>query len=191
MEEVPGAANSLQEAGIFRVGLDFFAQTADANVNAARRYERFAAPDSGEKFFASENAAGMRGQMIEKAEFEEAGGNESVRTRDAIQAEIDEQIIEFQLLMPFWSRFGPPEKKFHTGNEFARAERLGDIVVGAGFEGGDKIGFAAAGRKNNDGQAVKQVIQAEFGKNPQPGNAGEHGVEEQEMWGILFDGGEA
>ena len=189
-EQVTGAADSLEEAGIFRVGFDFFAQTANANVDATRRNEWFIAPDRGEQFFASEDAAGMRGHVVEEAELEEAGGNVPVRTGDAIQSEVNKQIVELKGLPPFGSRFSAPQKKFHTGNEFARAERLGDVIVGACFKGGDEVGFTATGRENDNWQAVEQKILADLGKNAESGDAGEHGVEEQKVRRSLLDGRE-
>src|ERR1700741_596918 len=105
----------------------------------------------------------MRGKGVEEAKLEEAGGNVSVRTGDAIQTEIDQKIIESERLAPFGKRQRAPQEKFHAGNEVARAERLGDVMVGARLEGGDEIGFAAAGREHDNGQAVEHEILAELG----------------------------
>jgi hypothetical protein len=69
-EEVTRAANSLQEAGIFRIGFDFFAKAADTDVHATRGDEMLAAPDSGEEFLSGENTARVGSELIEKPEFE-------------------------------------------------------------------------------------------------------------------------
>ena len=189
-EEVAGAADGLQEAGIFGVHFDFLAQAADANVNAPWCDELFVAPDRGEEFLASEDAAGVRSEVIEKPEFEKAGGDGFVGAGDAAGAEIDPQLVEFEKLTAFGERLGAPEENFHAGDEFARAEGLGDVIIGARFEGRDEVGFAAAGREHDDGQTVEQEVPANFGKKPEPGNVRAHGIEEQEMWWSLFDGSE-
>jgi len=87
--------------------------------------------------------------------------------------------------------FGAPEEELDAGDEFARAEGLGDVVVGAGFEGGDQVGFAAARGEHDDGEAMKERVLADFGEKLEAGEAGEHGVEEEEIGNGLREGGAA
>ena len=191
LEEIAGAADGLQEAWIFGIGFDFFTQAADADVNTARGKELFAVPDGGEKFLASEDAARVRGEVMEKAEFEQAGGDGLVRAGDAIGVEMDLEGVELERLTYLDGRFGAPEEELYAGDQFARAERFGDVIVGASFKGGDEVGFAAARGKHDDGKAVKQGVLADFGENLKPGNAGKHGVEKEKIGGRLLERGAA
>ena len=79
---------------------------------------------------------------------------------------------------------------FHAGNEFARAERLGDVVVGAEFESEDAVGFAAfRGQKNyrDRGQACSLADgAAEF----EAVFAGDHDVENEERGPLALGVGE-
>ena len=43
-----------------------------------------------------------------------------------------------------------PEDSLHTGDEFAGAERLREVVIGAGFEAGDAVHFVAPGGEHDD-----------------------------------------
>jgi|SRR5579859_2107587 len=190
-EKIAGAANGLQETRIFGIGFDFFAQAADADVHAAQGEELFAAPDGGDELLAGEDAAGVRSEVIEKAEFEQAGGDVFVGAGDAVGVEMDAQMVEFEGQASCGGRFGAPEKKFDAGDKFARAERFGDVIVSARFKGGEEVFFAAAGGEHDDGEAMKQRILAGFGEDLEAGNAGKHGIEEEEMGSGLFQGGAA
>ena len=95
-EEITGAADGLQEAGIFRIGFYFLAQAAYADVNAARGEKLFAAPDGGEEFLAREDTARVRSEATEQAKFEQAGGDWFIGAGDAIGIEINAQFVEFE-----------------------------------------------------------------------------------------------
>jgi hypothetical protein len=131
--------------GIFGIGFDFFAEAADADVHATRGNEMFAAPDSGEKFLASEHAARSGSELMEEAEFEQAGGDDFVGAGDVAGVDADGAYVKFQDLAEYGVRLGAREEKIHAGDKFARAEGLGEVTVGAGFESGDEVEFAAAG----------------------------------------------
>ena len=163
------------------IGFDFFAQAADADVNTSRGDELFAAPDSGEEFLAGEDTTRVRSEVIEKPELEKTGGDGLFKAGDATGIEIDQQLVEFESLARFRGRLGAPEEKLHAGDEFARAEGFGDVIIGAGFEGGDEIGFATAGGEHDDGQAMEQSVLADFGENLKSGKARVQGIEEQKI----------
>jgi hypothetical protein len=190
-EEIAGATDGLQEAWILGVGFDFLAQAADTDVNTARGKELFGVPDGGEKLFASKNAARVRGEVMEKAEFEQAGGDGLVGAGDAIGVEMDLQAVESERLTPLAGRFGAPEEELYAGDQFARAERFGDVIVRARLKSGDEVGFAAAGGKHDDRKTLKQGVLAGFGENLKPGNAGKHGVEKEKIGCRLFERGAA
>jgi len=100
-------------------------------------------------------------------------------------------MVELENLLEFGVGFSAPEEKLYTGEKFARAERLGDVIVGAGFEGSDEVVFVAAGGEHDDGQALKQRVLTDIGENLKSGDAGKHGIEEEEVWSGLIQGGAA
>lgn len=151
----------------------------------------FAAPDDGEEFLAGENATCVGSEVIEEAEFEQTGGDDFVGAGDVIGVEIDVELVEFEDLAEFGVGFGAPEEKSYAGDEFARAKGLSDVVIGAGFEGGDEVRFATAGGEHDDGETLEQRVLASVGEDLETGDAGKHGVEEQEIGGGLFEGGAA
>jgi hypothetical protein len=105
----------------------------------------FSAPDSGEEFFAGENAARVGSELIEEAEFEEAGGDAFLGAADVAGVEVDGKFVELQDLAELGVGRGAPKEKVDAGDQFAWAEGLGDEIVSPGFEGGDEVGFAATG----------------------------------------------
>jgi len=46
---------------------------------------------------------------------------------------------------------GPPGERADAGEEFVYAERFGDVVVGAGVEGGDLVAAARPAGEHDDG----------------------------------------
>jgi hypothetical protein len=190
-KEIAGAADGLQGAWIFGVGFDFLAQAADADVNTARGEELFAAPDGGEKLLASEDAARVRSEAVEKAEFEQAGGDGFVRAGDAVGVGMDLQTVEIKRLTLLAGRYGAREEQFYAGDKLPWAEGFGDVIVGARLKGGNEVGFAAAHGKHDDRKTVKQGVLADFGENLKSGNAGEHGIEKEEVRWRLLERGEA
>ena len=79
LEAVAGAAHGFEVARVFRVGLDFFADAANVNVDRARGHVRSVAPDGIEKMIAGKNAAEVAGKIIEQAELGGGGGERFVR----------------------------------------------------------------------------------------------------------------
>jgi len=190
-EKVAGAADGFQDTRIFGIGFDFFAQAADADIHATRGDKVFAAPDGGEEFFSREDAARVGSELMEEAEFEQAGGDGFFGAGDEIGVEINAEMVELEKLLEFGLGLGAPEEKFDAGEEFARAEGLGDVIVGACFEGGDQVVFSTAGGEHDDGQALEQKVLAGFREKLEAGDARKHGVEEEEVGRGLFQGGAA
>ena len=77
-----------------------------------------------------------------------------------------------------------------AGDEFARAERLGDVVVGAEFESEDAVGFAALCGQKNYGHGGEAGRLANGAANFQAVFAGDHDVEHEERGALAFGVGE-
>ena len=79
---------------------------------------------------------------------------------------------------------------FDAGHKFARAERLGDVVVGAELESEDAVGFAAFGRKKNYGHGGEPVSLADGAAEFETVFAGDHDVEHEKRRALALGIGE-
>ena len=79
---------------------------------------------------------------------------------------------------------------FDAGDEFARAEGLGDVVVGAEFETEDAVGFAAFGGQKNYGNGGEAGSLADGAAEFEAVFAGDHDVEHEERGALAFGVGE-
>ncbi len=70
---------------------------------------------------------------------------------------------------------GAAEEDAEAGEEFAAAERLGQVVIGAGVEGGDFLRFAVAHGENEHG---KLAPLAEAAEDLEAGHVGEAEIED-------------
>ena len=77
-----------------------------------------------------------------------------------------------------------------AGDEFARAEGLGDVVVGAEFETEDAVGFAALCGQENYGDRGEARGLANGAADFQTVFAGDHDVENEERGALAFGVGE-
>src|ERR1700686_1576776 len=75
LESVAGAAHGLQITRVLGVGLDFFADATNVDVDRARSDVGGVAPDGIEQMVATENAPRMAGEVVEQAELGGGGGN--------------------------------------------------------------------------------------------------------------------
>jgi hypothetical protein len=67
----------------------------------------------------------------------------------------------------------------HPQHEFARRERLGDVVIGAQLESGDPVGLLTERRQHDDRCAVG--LESQTPADLQPVEAGQHDVEDHEV----------
>src|ERR1700680_2170283 len=133
LEAVAGAAYGFQVARVFGVRFDFFANAADVDVDGTRSDVRGVAPHGVEKMVAAEDASLVAGEVIEQAELGGGGGYGVAAHGQCHGGGIDFDVANSQGA----GRQGPLEPAqygFDAGDEFARAEGLGDVVVGAEFK---------------------------------------------------------
>src|SRR5713226_2029414 len=190
-EQVPGAANGLQVDRILGIAFDFFAQAADVHVHAARSDETVSAPDGIEKLVARENTVRPRSKVIEQPEFERAERNGLPGMTHAIRRRIDGQLADFNGAGRVGRRLRAAEQRFDACQQFTRAERLGDVIVGAHLEAHDAVGFFATRGEHEDGETIERVIPANFPADIEAGNLGKHEVEKQEIRRRFLQGAQA
>src|ERR1700730_9732400 len=180
-EQVPGAANGFQVHRILGIAFDLFAQAADVHVHAARSDETIRAPDGVQKLVARENTVRSRCKVIEQPEFERAERNGLSRMTDAIRRRIDSQLTNLNGAGRIGRRLRAAEQRLDTRQQFARAEWLSHVVVGAHLEAHNAVALLAARRKHQDGETIQRVIPANLPAYIEAGNLGKHEVEKQEI----------
>lgn len=188
-ETVPGAADSFEVSRVLGVGLDFFADAADVDVDRARCNVGGVTPHGIEQVVAAEDASFVTGEIVEQAEFGGGGRDSGAANGESHRRRIDFDVANFH--RTGWQRsLEAAENGFHAGDEFAWAEGLCDIVVGSEFEAEDAVGFAAFGREKdywNSGQAGRL---ANGSADLESIFAGDHDVENEERWPLAFSIGE-
>jgi len=191
LEQIACATDRFQVQGIFRIGFNFFAQAADVDVHAAGRDEAVGAPDGVEELVAREDAVGARGQIVEQAKFERTQRHGLAGMADAVGSRVDREASDFDDARGIDGRLGATKQSLDAGDELSRAERLGNVIVGAHFEADDAVGFVAARGEHQDGQAIQRFVLADFAADVQAGHFREHEIEQEKIGRRFFQGREA
>src|SRR5271157_4443997 len=156
LEAVTRAAHGLKIARVFGIGLNFFADAADVNIDRARSDVRGVAPNGIEKMIAGKDATKMAGEIIEQAKLGGSGRDGLSANGENHGGGIDFDVADLERTRR-QRTLKAAEHGLHAGDEFARAEGLGDVVVGSEFEAKDAIGFAAFGGKENYGYSSQTL----------------------------------
>src|SRR4029077_9862473 len=83
-------------------------------------------------------------------------------------------------------RLGAAKQRLYARDQLARAEWLGDVIVGAHLQADDAVGFITARRKHENRQAIQRIIPPNLPANVQTGEFRQHEVEQQEIrWRFL------
>src|SRR5438128_2369289 len=118
------------------------AQASDVDVHGPRLDINIMAPHRVEQLLARKDPPGIPQQMAQEAEFRRAEMDRLARARHPVRGEIHLYIGEMQHLLP-GTRLSAPDHGAQPGDEFARAERLDDIVVGTAVEPAYPVTFLA------------------------------------------------
>src|SRR5208282_1122721 len=147
-EAVARAADRFEVTRVFRVRFDFLTDAADVNVDRAWGHIGGVAPDRIEKVIAGKDAANVAGKVVEQAKLGGGGGHGLSADGEDHSGGVDGDV-------PYFERTGrertlkAAEHGLDPGHEFARAERLGNVVIGSDLETEDAVGFAALGGEEN------------------------------------------
>ena len=137
-------------------------------------------PDRIEQPLAGEDPARMLEEMAEQAEF---GGAERDRRAAALHlvaghVHLDVRISE---LLADQSRADAAQHRHGAGDQFAWAEGLGHIIVGAGLEAADPIALLAARSQHDDRHVGGLGDAAKLAADLDAGEALQHPVEDDEV----------
>src|SRR5467141_3932873 len=154
-KQIPRAPDRFQVQGVLGIGFDFFTQAADINVHAARSYEAIRSPDRVEQLIPGKDAVWARSKVIEQPEFERAKRYGFPGMTHAIGRRINRQLADLNGSGRIGGRLGTAEQRLDAREQFARAEGLGHVIVGAHLEPDDAVGFLAASREHENGQTIE------------------------------------
>src|SRR3954469_1810017 len=118
------------------IGLDLGAQSAHVHVDQSAIAEVVVTPDLVEQAFPAEDAAWVLGELTQQSELRlgqmqfDAGAGDLTLVRD------DLQITEDQASVAGADGTDPPQQGTDSCRQLLWCERLGEVIVRAGFEPG-------------------------------------------------------
>jgi len=74
-----------------------------------------------------------------------------------------------------------PQHGLDAGLQFPGGKRLGDVVVGPGFQPGDLVVFLAPGGEHDDGHILGPLVGPQLAGKLHPGHAGQHPVQQHHV----------
>ena len=136
-----------------RVRLDLLAQRADQHAQVLRLIDRVRAPDGLEDGAVGQHPAGMLRQERQQLEFLRRQPHFFAVPEHPESLAVDDQVAAHDRLARRRRRLDAPQRRADAGQQLLGAERLGDVVVGAGVERAHLVAFGAARREHQDRHA--------------------------------------
>src|SRR5215470_12877261 len=187
-EEVAHAAHRLDEARFLGIGLELGADLRDVHVDGAVEGLRMPL-ERVEDLLAGQHAAGGPGEGGQELELVVGEDPPLARHRDLARGEVELELADPQ--PRGWMRGGrAPQESADAGEELPWIERLGEIVVGAHLEPHHLVHIFALGGEHDHGQGGAVGEGADPAAYLEAVHAGEHDVEEHDVWPALVEDGE-
>jgi len=143
------------------------------------------APDLVDQLGPAVDAFGMVHQEIEQPKFDRAKRNLARAGGDALGTGIEAQTGHLHRIVSHL-RHAPAQHGVDAGDQFARPERLGQVVVGAAFEGHDLVGLTAPRGHHDDRQIARGRAGAQAANQRDARLARQIPFEDQHVWQLLF-----
>ena len=118
--------------------------------------------------------------MLEQAELGRAERDRRAAAAHAVRGDVHLDVGISQLLAG-QRRPHPAKHGADAGDQLARAERLGDIIVGAGLEAADAVALLAARGQHDDRHVGRRRAAAQAAADFDPADALDHPVEEDDV----------
>ena len=83
-----------------------------------------------------------------------------------------------------------PEHRLDPRDQFARGERLGEVIVGPALESRDLVGLLGARRQHDDGDVAGIRVTAKLPCQFEPAHVGQHPVHQHQVRAAVADAGE-
>ena len=159
-----------------------FAQAAHVDVDGARAAGVAIAPDLFEQDVPRQHAAAMLQQILEQQEFLRRQRDFPAVERDDVPLGVDDDRAVGE--RPARRRVVPlraAEQRPHARDQLVRAERLGEVVVGAHLEADDALGFLGAGGQHDDRDRRGVLVGAQQPADLEAVDVRQHQVEHDEI----------
>src|SRR5690348_8002316 len=138
LELITNAPHRSEMAWPRRIGLDFFTQAADMYRHSAILTIVIIVPDVFQQLLASKDLPGMRGEKVEQIVFLGCQADGATTSLDLARVRVDGDvaIMEIAIKDHRWDveRAQTAHDRLDAGNQLARVERLGEVVIGARME---------------------------------------------------------
>ncbi len=112
-------------------------------------------------------------------EFDAFAGN-----GDKVSGDVEGEVADLEVVGLLFRLLTSFDELAHAQDEFAGAERFGDVVVGAQLEAKDAVNLGGLGSEHNDRDAGGGGVAAQEFADLEPVDLGEHDVEEDEIRGL-------
>ena len=165
----------------------FFAQPAHVHVDRARAAGVGIAPHVRQQQIARQHAAAMLHQVLQQQEF--LGGELDLVAVDLHDMAVDvhRQHAVGQAAVGRRGAMRAAQQRADAGHHFVRAERLGDVVVGAELEPDDAIGFLGLRRQHDDRDRRGVGVGPDRAAQLQAVEPGQHQVEHHQVGRVALD----
>ena len=141
-------------------GFDFFAEVGHVDAQVVRVFLVARTPDVAEELAVGDDLSAMLEQQTEECVFFDGEVNVRAGLGHGASREIDLHVAE-RCDAYLAGGLGAAEEDADAGEEFAAAEGFGEVVVGAGIQGGDLGGFVALDGEDEDGRVAPLAEAAE------------------------------
>ena len=162
------------------VSAEFLAQALHVGVERAAVGGVAVAPDGAQQVVA---VLGFSGALAEEEQQLELGGGEF--DRFVVEVELERVLVEAERAVGEIDRAGRGFRAFEDGldpqHEFLRAEGLGEVVVGPGFESLDAVLGLGAGGEHDDRDVDGAGVAAEVAEDGVAVPPGQHEVEHDQV----------
>src|ERR1700722_4242692 len=133
------------------IAFDFFPKAPDVDVDGSGGDEGSFLPHRVEQLIPCEDATAMVSQVFQQAEFAYGGEDIATLHLDSHRTDVNFEVAKAKHLGGRGFLVQSTQHAANPGHQFARAERLGDVVVAAEFKPLDAVGFAGLGGQKDDG----------------------------------------
>src|SRR3954469_12495779 len=116
------------------IWLDFAADILHVRVDRAIERGRLAAANGVEQLRPREDAPRLAGHGRQQCELGRSQIDNAIANAGLHALLVEPEVAGGDRVAALGRRVDAPEHRLHARDELARAERLGDVVVGAGFE---------------------------------------------------------
>ena len=137
------------------------AEAPDVHVDRPGAAGVLVAPHVGQQQVAREHAAAMLDEVLKQQELLRRQLHVLAVHLDGVPIGVDGQRPVAQRRRPAGCALDPAEQRGDAGGQLARAERLGDVVVGAQLESRDPLGLFAPRREHDDRDQRRRRIAAQ------------------------------